>query len=270
MTKPEPNVTAKFKDLRERAGLSLAALAKAMGYRNSSSIQRYENPDLYTKEFLSSDVAKKLARAVAGRGIPPITEEEVWSLTRPETLSTRPRLVSSYDPDSSPEAEESTQGFTREHWTPSQQGAIPEIDGKLGAGNGHSGEIINIALKDETISGHKVVAEWLFPPEYLHNEVKVSPNGAIIMEVVGDSMQPTYMPGDRVIVDLHQNTITSDTVYAISDGFSEPQIKRIQRVPFTNPTEVRIISDNPSLETFTVELSRLTIIGRICGHLARK
>ena len=55
MTKTKLNVTARFKELRERAGLSLAALAKAMGYRNSSSIQRYENPDLYTKEFLSAD-----------------------------------------------------------------------------------------------------------------------------------------------------------------------------------------------------------------------
>ncbi|MAM13051.1 MAG: phage repressor protein [Rhizobiaceae bacterium] len=270
MTKTKLNVTARFKELRERAGLSLAALAKAMGYRNSSSIQRYENPDLYTKEFLSADIAKKLAQAVVGRGQPPITEEDVWSLARPETLSTRPRLIASFDPDNSSETGETALGFTREHWKPSEQGAIPEIDAKLGAGNGQNGEVINIPLRDQSISGHKVIAEWHFPPEYLHNEVKVSSNGAIIMEVVGDSMQPTYMPGDRVIVDLHQNTLTSDTVYAISDGFAEPQIKRIQRIPFTDPTEVRIISDNPALETFTVELSRLTIIGRICGHLARK
>jgi phage repressor protein C with HTH and peptisase S24 domain len=90
------------------------------------------------------------------------------------------------------------------------------------------------------------------------------------MEVVGDSMQPTYMPGDRVIVDLSQNQMTTDTVYAISDGYTEPQIKRLQRVPFSRPSEVKIISDNPALETFTVELDRLTIIGRICGHIARK
>jgi phage repressor protein C with HTH and peptisase S24 domain len=83
-------------------------------------------------------------------------------------------------------------------------------------------------------------------------------------------MQPTYMPGDRVIVDLSQSQMATDTVYAISDGYSEPQIKRLQRVPFTQPSQVKIISDNPSLETFTVELARLTIIGRICGHIARK
>jgi phage repressor protein C with HTH and peptisase S24 domain len=90
------------------------------------------------------------------------------------------------------------------------------------------------------------------------------------MEVIGDSMTPTYQPGDRVLIDLMQNTFVADTVYAISDGYSEPQIKRLQRVPFSNPTQVRIISDNTSLETFTADLSQVTIIGRICGHIARK
>ncbi|WP_176086924.1 LexA family transcriptional regulator [Martelella sp. HB161492] len=271
MTRKDLSVTDKFKALRDRADLSLAALAKAMGYRNSSSIQRYENADLYTKEFLSADIAQKLARAVVGRGSPPITEAEVWALAYPQATPSKPRLVvASYDPDNEFEDTQAQAGFTRERWKPSREGAIPEIDGKLGAGSGQAGEIINIQVGKDTISGHKVVAEWNFPPSYLHNEAKVSPNGAVVMEVVGDSMQPTYMPGDRVIVDLHQNALTTDTVYAISDGYAEPQIKRLQRIPFSEPTEVRIISDNPALETFTVELSRLTIIGRICGHLARK
>jgi phage repressor protein C with HTH and peptisase S24 domain len=44
----------------------------------------------------------------------------------------------------------------------------------------------------------------------------------------------------------------------------------LQRVPFSDPPQVIIISDNPNLERFTVDLERITIIGRIVGHIARK
>lgn len=180
-------------------------------------------------------------------------------------------LVSTYDPDE-PEIEPQDEfpNFSREHWKPATDGAIPEIDAKLGAGNGIIGDIISLPVGTGTISGHRVVGEWLFPTEFLRNEAKASPTQSFVMEIVGDSMQPTYVPGDRVIVDLSQNRMTSDTVYAISDGHSEPQIKRLQRIPFSDPPQVIIISDNPNLQSFTVDLDRLTIIGRICGHVARK
>jgi SOS-response transcriptional repressor LexA len=185
------------------------------------------------------------------------------------TRDTKPSLVGSYDPDAEEQSGGDDQGYTREHWRSQIKGAIPEIDVKLGAGEGAIGEVINLPVSDSNVSGHHVVAEWFIPDTYLRNEARASPAHTLIMEVVGDSMFPTYSPGDRVIVDLSQDKLIADTVYAISDGFSEPQIKRLQRVPFTEPTEIRIISDNPNLETFTVELSRLTIIGRICGRIAK-
>ncbi len=180
-------------------------------------------------------------------------------------------LVQSFDPDATDADDFSSDAsYSREHWAPAVDGALPEVDTKLGAGSGTVGQTINLPVGGGSVSGHPVIAEWLIPLQYLRNEAKASPNHTLVMEVIGDSMQPTYMPGDRVLVDLSQNSMMSDTVYAISDGQSEPQIKRLQRVPFSDPVEVRIISDNPNLERFTVELERLTIIGRIVGHIARK
>lgn len=187
----------------------------------------------------------------------------------PEEVQPKIRLVSSFDPDE-PEADAVDGAFTQDTWKPRVPNAIPEVDGKLGAGPGQVGEVINIPVGKNSVSGHKVVAEWLLPDEYLRNEAKVSPQNTLVMEIVGDSMQPTYQPGDRVLVDLSQNYWQSDTVYAISDGFSEPQIKRLQRVPFSNPPQVVIVSDNPALQPFTVELERLTIIGRICAVVSRR
>jgi hypothetical protein len=181
------------------------------------------------------------------------------------------KIVSTFDPDAEDSSDDhEAHSYSRHHYLPKVEGAMPEIDAKLGAGHGVIGDTINLPIGAGNISGHRVVAEWLIPQPYLRNEAKASPNDTIIMEVIGDSMSPTYMPGDRVLVDLSQDTMISDTVYAISDGYSEPQIKRLQRVPFSDPTEVKIISDNPNLETFTVELSRVNIIGRICGHISRK
>lgn len=262
------SVTRKFRALRERAGLSMDELAHKMGYARASSIQRYENSDDYKKEFIAPELVLKMIKAVVGLGDPPITAAEVWALARPEVVLSRGGLVDSFDLDN--QDEPASVSYTREHWRPAVDGALPEIDVKLGAGSGVVGETINLPVGPGAVSGHPVVAEWLIPEDYLRNEAKASPRQTLVMEVIGDSMTPTYQPGDRVLIDLAQNSMLSDTVYAISDGYSEPQIKRLQRIPFSDPPQVIIISDNPNLERFTVELERLSVIGRVCGHIARK
>lgn len=226
----------------------------------------------------SPDTIRNWKRSVAAGKVPGASTrtlqavvEAIGGAVKVDGATSRQSLVSSFDPDESEQSQqEEAASYSREHWKPSIDGALPEIDVKLGAGSGVVGETINISVGAESFSGHAVVAEWLIPLQYLRNETKASPNHTLVMEVIGDSMQPTYMPGDRVLVDLSQTSMSSDTVYAISDGQSEPQIKRLQRVPFSDPVEVRIISDNPNLERFTVELDRLTILGRIVGHIARK
>lgn len=175
------------------------------------------------------------------------------------------RLVSSYDPDS----DQNEEGYSHETWKPRVPGARPEIDARLGAGEGSVGQMLTIGSNGGT-SGHRVVAEWLLPEAFLVGEMKASASTTIVMEVVGDSMIPSYQPGDRVLVDLAQTRMVADTVYAISDGFSEPQIKRLQRIPFSDPPRVSIISDNPALANFDVDLEKLHIIGRICGVIARR
>ncbi len=66
--------------LRERSGLSLASVAERAGYRNASSIQKLFRAD-YSPTGLSLKVADKLSAAFVGLGEPPISEEEVLSLT---------------------------------------------------------------------------------------------------------------------------------------------------------------------------------------------
>jgi hypothetical protein len=77
---PSEPVTAKLKKLRERSGFSLDFMAHEMDYAGASSIQRYEDPDLYTKPYLSLSLVEKLAKVLVGQGKPPIAREEVFAL----------------------------------------------------------------------------------------------------------------------------------------------------------------------------------------------
>ena len=253
----------RLRESREAAGFKSAAkAAEALGV-SASSYRAHENGQNDFDPETADHYARKFGTSAAYL----LTAEGPKRASR-----SGPRLVSSYDPDDgdAPEVDEAIGSYTREHWKPSIDGAIPEIDVKLGAGHGIVGDVINLPVGGGSVSGHRVVAEWLIPEEYLRSELKVSIKDTLIEEVIGDSMFPTYSPGDRVIIDLTQNRLTTDTVYSISDGSSEPQIKRLQRVPFSDPPLVRIISDNKNLETFTVVLHRDQIIGPFGGHLSRR
>lgn len=155
-------------------------------------------------------------------------------------------------------------------YAPSIEGGIPEIDVLAGAGNGAIGEVVTLPLGDSTVAAHQVIDEWKFPEGYLGQVLNVSAGRSLILPVIGDSMIPTYTPGDRVLVDLRQNEMTIDAVYVISDGESPPQIKRLQRVLFSQPAMVEVISDNPSHKPQQVELAHLTIVGRVAGKVSKQ
>ena len=61
-----------------RAGLTMRAFAKACGYAAASGVQRYMDPEFEGR--LSPSVAAKMAEALAGRGEPPISPDEVYAL----------------------------------------------------------------------------------------------------------------------------------------------------------------------------------------------
>lgn len=57
-------VTSRFRDLRNRSGLSLDELAHEMGYARASSIQRYEDPAAYKKAHLDRELVAKLVNQI--------------------------------------------------------------------------------------------------------------------------------------------------------------------------------------------------------------
>lgn len=93
-----------------------------------------------------------------------------------------------------------------------------------------------------------------------------SPKSLQMIQCDGDSMEPTLKNGETVFVDVSQNTVNSDGIYAVSfDG--RIFIKRVQIVP----NGVRLLSDNKFYDPINVmNGDPITIIGRCYSSLAVK
>lgn len=65
--------------LKDRSGMSLAAIASAAGYRASSSIQKMFHPG-YDPDRFQLSVAERLANAFEGKGEPVISRSELLAL----------------------------------------------------------------------------------------------------------------------------------------------------------------------------------------------
>ena len=235
--------------------LSPSALAKLAGMPSTTLTRPLNDPE--HKFALSSTTLEKIAAATG------ITLSAFLNSTVREFQ--RVPLDENYIPTPDTDGE----GYGRDHYSPSIPDAIPELDAKAGGGEGAVGEVMVLPIGNGTISAHKIVDEWRIPPAYLREAVS-NPDRAIVLPIQGDSMLPNYAPGDRVIIDLAEHELRADGVYLISDGFSEPQIKRLQRIMFTVPPRCKIISDNPSYEAQEVDVDGVKILGKVAAYVGRR
>jgi transcriptional regulator with XRE-family HTH domain len=103
---------------------------------------------------------------------------------------------------------------------------------------------------------------WAFPVSFLSKQLQTSGKQLVIIEAEGDSMAPTIMPGEKVIVDTSRKTPSPDGLYAIRDSFAAVIIRRLQLLRAARPSRVKIISDNSKHAAEEVALSELEIVGK--------
>lgn len=169
------------------------------------------------------------------------------------------------DPEFDPDA--GNAASSAEPYKPSLPNARPEIDVKPGAGLGTVGQTFGVESKG-IVTGHRVVAEWVIPPDYMRHELGARPSMIMVMQVIGDSMEPTLKHNDRVLVDISQNVFGPDAVYVIDDGDGEPRVKRLTKNIMSDPPSVSIKSDNPLAEQrVQVLLGAFRIVGRVVGRV---
>ena len=69
-----------LKALRKRADVSSATCAKALGLKGPTGYARYENNPPYDKEPIPYSVMEAIMPLLVGRGVPPVTEDELWAI----------------------------------------------------------------------------------------------------------------------------------------------------------------------------------------------
>jgi transcriptional regulator with XRE-family HTH domain len=110
---------------------------------------------------------------------------------------------------------------------------------------------------------HVVLGEWQLPEDYLRSFTP-APGDVRIIRVVGDSMEPHYPAGDRVLIDTSHRIPSPPGVYVIWDGFALI-LKHAEVLAGRKPPMVRLSSDNPAYAPYEVPVADLMVQGRVMG-----
>jgi transcriptional regulator with XRE-family HTH domain len=135
---------------------------------------------------------------------------------------------------------------------------IPEINMNTIAGDKSKKTHANSVAEADNI-----LSEWSLPRQLLANQVGADGTMRII-QVMGDSMQPEFNPGDRVMVNTTDRTPSPPGVFVLWDGFGLI-IKRCEMVPHSKPARAILSSANTNYATYEMEISELEIQGRVVG-----
>lgn len=260
------SITKTVKALRERAGLTMGAMAKALGYKTASGYQRYEDASAYGGGFLKRDIVAGLARALVGKGNPVVTEKEVWALAGPEFTPARP--FSTFDPDQPDRDadEEITQG-SETGLRGAPEGASAQLDVTAGMGAGGMTIVApGIPGKSGMTFHAEVISDyWRVPPVILSSMGNAKPADITFIPCQGDSMAPTLVEGDVVVVDTRHGWPSPDGIYAILDQFGGIIVKRLElrEAIGDGPVLVAVISDNPRHREKIMAVDEVKIVGRV-------
>lgn len=110
------------------------------------------------------------------------------------------------------------------------------------------------------IEDHIEVKIRHFDTEWLGSLTRSGPDLLFLANGIGDSMVPTLMDNDALLIDRGQNVINQqDRLWAIAYG-ELGMVKRVRRLP---SGRYLIISDNPAIADFEADQDEMFVIGRL-------
>ena len=125
--------------------------------------------------------------------------------------------------------------------------AVPKVRARLSAGGG------------SFEAGGEVEQFYPFRQDWLR--AKGQPSRMVLMDVVGNSMEPEIRHGDMVLIDQGQTAVVAHGVYAV--GLEDTVlVKRVEK----RPGQLVLLSDNRDYAPIVLagdELDALRIIGRV-------
>lgn len=121
---------------------------------------------------------------------------------------------------------------------------------------------IGYAMGDGSFIDDNPETTWAnFDSRWLSRITRSSPDKLFVAQGIGDSMMPTLLDADTLIVDRGRQRIDQqDRIWAVAYG-ELGMIKRIRRLP---SGRFLVISDNPAVADFEAEGDEIYVIGRVC------
>jgi phage repressor protein C with HTH and peptisase S24 domain len=101
-----------------------------------------------------------------------------------------------------------------------------------------------------------------FRRSWIRDSLKAQPSQLRIMHVEGDSMAPTLLSGDAVLVDMSRRLPNPPGIFVLDDGLGLVA-KRLEHIPNSDPPAVRVISDNKHYPEYERTAEEIHIVGRI-------
>lgn len=100
-----------------------------------------------------------------------------------------------------------------------------------------------------------------FPVQWLRALTRSATAALAILVVAGDSMEPTLLNGDQIMIDTDVRSLGRDGLYVIA-AEHETQVKRLSRDPRDRSITIR--SDNPRAESWNgVSEDLVHVLGRV-------
>lgn len=247
------SIADNLKRRREAAGLSQPQLAAKAGVSQQliSQIERGEN--LTTKKL------PQIARALGAR-----VEDLDPDYGAPPPELRRVPIGEEFDPDPEfvehPDRTDAARRFERRRLEPGEV-----VERNVTAGLGLGGDSPTVYADGQVVD--EVRAVWRLPPDYLRTELSARETEVDFITVSGDSMTPTLLPGDKILVNRAIRQ-PGDGVYVIHDGVG-PSVKRLEVNIGTSPLRIRILSDNPAHGPREILASDLVVIGKVIMRASR-
>lgn len=193
---------------------------------------------------------------------------KLFGAARDQLHAAPPRAFSTFDPDS----DEHTGDDSMTHGTETglrgiPEGSSPQLDVTAGMGGGGI-TIVSEGVQGQsgmTFSAENIADYWRVPPAILSGMGNVKPTDITFVPCQGDSMAPTLVEGDVVVVDTRHRWPSPDGLYALTDDFGGIIVKRLHVTDEGTDGErvVLIVSDNGKHEPRRSTVEGLRIVGRV-------
>jgi phage repressor protein C with HTH and peptisase S24 domain len=105
-------------------------------------------------------------------------------------------------------------------------------------------------------------ARWYMPDAMIRHEGRTAPENLRILGARGDSMEPLFGEGDRIVVDVSRRAPVTGEMLVLWDG-GGLVVKRVETLLRSEPPALRLHSANPAYEPYTCLADEAHIVGKV-------